>query len=87
MTALGEKFDCIKLVSVDNITTHTRPGESFVEYTTTGVTSNDTARDPVSIDVTDLTADEAELINQMQVVVQFFLDLLQVTGGDLDPDK
>jgi hypothetical protein len=51
------------------------------------VTSDDTARYPVSIDVTDLTADEAELINQMQVVIQFFLDLLQVTGGDLAPEK
>jgi hypothetical protein len=69
MTALGEKFDCIKLVSVDNSTTNTRPVKSFVDDTTTGVTSDDTARDPVSIGVTDLTADEAELINQMQVVI------------------
>jgi hypothetical protein len=87
MTALGEKFYFIKLVSVDNGTTNTRPGDSFVDDTTTGVTSDDTSRDPVSMDVTDLTADEAELINQMQVVIQFFLDLLQVTGGDLAPEK
>jgi hypothetical protein len=87
MTALGENFDCIKLVSVDNSTANTRPGNSFVDDTTAGVTSDDTARDPVLIDVTDLTADEAELINQIQVVIQFFLDLLQVTGGDLAPKK
>jgi hypothetical protein len=87
MTALGEKFDCIKLVSVDNSTTNTRPGDSFVEDTTMGVTSDDTASDPVPIEVTDLTADEAELIGQMQVVIQFFLDLLQVTCGDLAPEK
>jgi hypothetical protein len=51
--------------------TNTRPGDSFVDDTTTGVTSDDTARDPVSINVTDLTVDEVELINQMQVVIQF----------------
>jgi hypothetical protein len=85
MNAPGEKFDCIKLVSVDNITTNTRPGDSFVDDTTTGVTSDKTSHH-VSIDVTDLTADEAELINQIQVVIQFFLDLLQVTGVDLSPE-
>jgi hypothetical protein len=72
---------------VDNSKTNTRPGDSFVNDTTTGVISDDTARGPVSIDLTDLTADVAELINQMQVVIQFFLDLLQVTGGDLAPEK
>jgi hypothetical protein len=87
MTALGEKSECIKLVSVDNSTTNTIPGDSFVDNTTTGVTSDDTARDPVSIDITYLTTDEAELINQMQVVIQFFLDLLQVIGGYLAPEK
>jgi hypothetical protein len=87
MTALGEKFDCIKLVSVDNRTTNTRPGDSFFNDTTTGVTSHDTAREPVPFEETDLTVDEVELIDQMQVVVQFFLDLLQVTGGDLAPEK
>jgi hypothetical protein len=51
------------------------------------VTSDDTARDPVSIEVTDLTANEIELINQMQVVIKVFLDLLQVTGGYLALDK
>jgi hypothetical protein len=82
--AWGE-LDYIKLVSVDNSTTNTRPGDSFVDDTTTGVTSDDTARDPVPIEVTELTADEAGIIDQMQVVTQLFLDLLQVTGGDLAP--
>jgi hypothetical protein len=35
-TALGEKFYCIKLVSVENCKTNTRPGNSFVDDTTTG---------------------------------------------------
>jgi hypothetical protein len=80
MTALGGKYDCIKLVSVDNITTNTRTGDSFVDDTTTGMTSDDITREPVPLEVTDLTVDEVELIDQMQVVMQFFLSLLQVTG-------
>jgi hypothetical protein len=39
------------------------------------------------LEETDLMIDEVELIYQMQVVIQFFLDLLQVTGGDLVSDK
>jgi hypothetical protein len=46
-TALGGKFECIKIVLVDNSKTNTRPGDSFVNDTTTGVTSDDTAREPV----------------------------------------
>jgi hypothetical protein len=44
MTALGEKCDYIKLVSVDNNKTNTRLGDSFFDNTTTGVISDDTAR-------------------------------------------
>jgi hypothetical protein len=77
------KNECITVVSVDNSKTRTRPGDSFVDDTTTDVTSDDTTRDPVLIDEKDLTADEAELIEQMQVVIHFFLDLIQVTGGVL----
>jgi hypothetical protein len=63
MTALGEKFDCIKLVSVDNSKTNMRPGDSFVDDTTTGVTSDDTAMEPVSLEETDMVTDEVELID------------------------
>jgi hypothetical protein len=87
LTALGETFDCITLVSVDNSKTSTIPGDSFLDDTTTGVISDDTNRAPVSIEETELLADEEELVEKMQVVIQFFLDLLQVTGGDLAPDK
>jgi hypothetical protein len=69
MTALGEKFECIKLVSVDNSKTNTRPGDSFVDDTTTGVTSDDTAREPVPLEETDLMTDESVLIEYMQVVI------------------
>jgi hypothetical protein len=63
------EFDCIKLISVDNSTTNTRPGDSFVDDTMTGVTSDDTAREPVSLEEMDLTIDEVQLIDQMQVVI------------------
>jgi hypothetical protein len=51
------------------------------------VTSDDTTRDPASIYKKDVTANEAELIEQMQLVILFFLDLIQVTGGVLAPEK
>jgi hypothetical protein len=81
------KYDFIGLVSVDNSTKNTRPGDSFVDDTTTGVTSEDTSREPVMLKVMDVTVDEVELIDQTQVVIKFFFDLLQVTGGDLAPEK
>jgi hypothetical protein len=34
-----------------------------------------------------LTWSEEELIAKMQDIIQFFLDVLQVTGGDLAPAK
>jgi hypothetical protein len=40
MTALGKELDCISLVSVDGRTTDTRPGDSFVDDTTTGTTDD-----------------------------------------------
>jgi hypothetical protein len=46
LTALREKFDCIRLVSVDGKEEHVRPGESVVDDTTTGVTNDDITMDP-----------------------------------------
>jgi hypothetical protein len=37
LTALGEKFDCIRLIAVDGVKEHVRPGDAFVDDTTTGV--------------------------------------------------
>jgi hypothetical protein len=86
-SALGETFKCTTLVSVHKIKTSTTPGDSCIHDTTTGVTSDDNNKYRVSIEETELTADEDDLVDQMQDVIQFFLDLLQVTGGDLDPEK
>jgi hypothetical protein len=58
-----------------------------VDDTTTGVANDDTTIEPVEVEVTYLTLSEEELIGKMQMIIQFFLDLLQVTGGDLAPEK
>jgi hypothetical protein len=38
---------------------------------------------PISSLVSDLTLGEESLVTRMEEITQFFLDLLQVTGGDL----
>jgi hypothetical protein len=84
---LGDKFDCIILIAVDGVEEHVRPGETFVDDTNMGVTNDDTTIEPVDAEVTALNLSEEELIGKMQTIIQFFLDLLQVTGGDLAPEK
>jgi hypothetical protein len=87
LAALGEKFTCIRLVVIDGAEEHIRPGESFVDDTTTGSTNDDPELEPVSSDIAELTTSEETLIAKMEEIIQFFLDLLQVTGGDLVPEK
>jgi hypothetical protein len=84
---LGDKFDWIRLIAVDGVEEHVRPGDVFVDDTTTGVTNYDTTIEPVDDEITALTISEEELIGKMQMIIHFFLDLLQVTGGDLAPEK
>jgi hypothetical protein len=38
---LEEKFECIIIVDVDGITTHSRPGDSFEDNTTSGINNDD----------------------------------------------
>jgi hypothetical protein len=57
---LDEKYDCITLVTVDKSKTNTRPGGSFVDYTTTGTTDNYVTKEPAPIDKKELTSDEEE---------------------------
>jgi hypothetical protein len=85
LTALGEEFDCISLVSVDGRTTDTRPGDSLVDATTTCATYDNHNLDPIPSTVHGLTQEEDILVARMEVIIQLFLDLLQVTGGDLAP--
>jgi hypothetical protein len=62
LTALGEEFDCISLVSVDGITTDTSPGDSFVDDKTTGATDDNHNLDPISSTVRGLTQEEDSLV-------------------------
>jgi hypothetical protein len=48
LAALEEKFDCIRLVSIYGVEEHVRPGDSFVDDTTCGVTDDDITAVPVS---------------------------------------
>jgi hypothetical protein len=71
MTALDEKFDCIHLVEVDRITTHFRPGDSFVDSTTSSVTNDDVTMEPVESSETDLTTEEEAIIAKMEEITIF----------------
>jgi hypothetical protein len=62
LAALGEEFDCVSLVSVDGITTDTRPGDSLVDDTTTCATYDNHNLDPISPTVRGLTQEEDSLI-------------------------
>jgi hypothetical protein len=87
VATLGEKFTCIRLVAIDGVEEHIRPGESFVDDTMTGTTNDDPELEPISTDRVELTTSEETLIEKMEEIIQLFLDLLQVTGGDLAQEK
>jgi hypothetical protein len=86
LMALGERFDCIQLVYIEG-TTHTQPGNSFVDDRKTGATNDDVSSLPVDACEQGLTQEEEKLLAKMETIIQFFLDCLQVTGGDLAPSK
>jgi hypothetical protein len=87
LAALDEKFTCIRLVAIDGMEEHIRPGDSFVDDTTTGSTNDDPELEPVPTEQAELYTSEESLVAKMEEIIQFFLDLLQVTGGDLAPEK
>jgi hypothetical protein len=64
---------------------HVPPGDAFLDDTTTGVANDDTTMESVDVEVTELNLIEEDLIGKMQMIIHFFLDLLQVTGGDIAP--
>jgi hypothetical protein len=74
-------------VAIDGEEEHIRPGDSFVDDNTTGTTNDDSELEPVSHVISDLTSSEEMPIAKMEEIIQFFLDLLQVTAGDLAPEK
>jgi hypothetical protein len=80
LTALVEKFTCICLVSIDGVEEHIRPGNSFVGDTMNGTNNDDPELEPISTDQVELTTSKETLISMMEEIIQFFLDILQVTG-------
>jgi hypothetical protein len=58
-----------------------------VDDTTTGATDDNHNLEPIPSTVRGLAQEEYRLVARMEVIIQFFLDLLQVTGGDLAPEK
>jgi hypothetical protein len=88
LAALGDKFDCIRLIAVESVEEHNmRPGDSFVDDTTCGATHTNPEIEPTGGEVQQLTESEEKWTNMMQDIVHFFLDILQLTGGDLAPEK
>jgi hypothetical protein len=81
IAALEENFNCIRLVAIDGVEEHIRPGDSFVDDTTCEVKDDEITAEPVSSEVQKLVEAEEELIDNMEDIMQYFLDLLQVTGG------
>jgi hypothetical protein len=67
--------------------TYTCPGESFVDVTTIGTTGDNHHIKPIPSSVSEFTQEEEGIVTRMEEIIQFFLDLLQVTGGNLAPEK
>jgi hypothetical protein len=65
----------------------TWPGDSFIDDTTTGATTDDCNMEPTDKDVKELTDEEEKLAARMEHIIQLFLDLLQVTDGELAQEK
>jgi hypothetical protein len=65
----------------------TCPGDSFVDDTTTGATDDNRHLKPIPSSVSEFTQEEEGIVARLEEIIQFFLDLLQVTGGDLVPEK
>jgi hypothetical protein len=79
LAVLGEKLTCIRLVVIDVEEEHIRLGDSFLDNTTMGTTNDESEFEKVSHVISDLTSSEETLIAKMKEIIQFFLDLLQVT--------
>jgi hypothetical protein len=48
-------------------------------------TNDEVTVDPVESSETALTPEKEALVAKMEEIIQYFLDCLQVTGGDLAP--
>jgi hypothetical protein len=65
LAELGEKIVCIRLVAVDGVEEHIRPGDSFIDDTTCGATNDDPDMEPTGVEVEQLTESEEKLVTRM----------------------
>jgi hypothetical protein len=79
LAALGDKITCIRLVAINSVEEHIRPGDSFVDDTTTGSTTDDSGIEPVSTDQPELTTSEETLVAKMEEIIK---KNLRSTTGD-----
>jgi hypothetical protein len=75
------------LVAVNGEEEHVRPSNSFIDDTTCGVTNDNMIMEAAPAEVKELTQSEEDLVEKIQTIIQIFLHLLQVNGGDLAPEK
>jgi hypothetical protein len=62
----GERIDGIHLVEVNGIMLYTRPGESFVDDTMSGITSNDVHADPTLSGIENHTPEEEAFVARIE---------------------
>jgi hypothetical protein len=58
-----------------------------VDDTATGATTDDCNTEPTDKDIKELTDEVEKHVARIEDIIQFFVDLPQVTGGDLAPKK
>jgi hypothetical protein len=76
-------FIAIIFVSVSSSVLHNHVGEGLIDKTGL-VTSAQSSIESTPSGIRSLSPDEAALFTRMQNILQFFLELLQVAGGDLN---
>jgi hypothetical protein len=74
-------------MSVDGRMTDTHPCESFVYATATCAPCDIHHLKTIPSSGSEFAQEEEGLVARMEEIMQFFLNLLQVTGGDLAPEK
>jgi hypothetical protein len=75
------------LVAIDGVEEHISPSDYFVDDTTTGTTNDDPELETISTDQVEMTTSKETLVAKMEEIIQLFLDLLQVIGGELAPER
>jgi hypothetical protein len=87
LMALGQAFDCISCVPVDGKTTIICPCDWLMDDMTTGAIDDNHHLEPILSSASELNQEEEGLVARMEEIIQFVLDLLQVTDGDLALEK